>query len=158
VSPSPALWVSIAFDDIPDPDYADAIIVPIPESVGEVNSDPEWWARRIFDLKSAPKWILSLLRLRQRLVGLIGVEKSDQSVFEVDRVDRGEALIAENDRHLDFRAGVRVDRESRLLQVTTVVRLKGWRGRLYWIPVGLIHGPLTRSLVRNAARRAKDSF
>jgi hypothetical protein len=93
-----------------------------------------------------------LLGLRQVLVRLIGVKRAPSSVFDIDAVVGEEALIAADDRHLDFRAGVGIDVEQRLLRVTTVVRFHGWRGRLYFIPVGLLHDPITRAMARRAVR------
>lgn len=143
---------SIAFADIPDPDFADAAIVAIPDSREPIPADPKWWAERVFSISAAPRWVVALLALRQALVRLIGVNRASTSVFDVDRVEGREALIADDDTHLDFRAGVHVDPERRLLQVTTVVRLHGWRGRIYWLPVSLLHGPITRSMAKHAVR------
>jgi len=36
---------------------------------------------------------------------------------------------------------------------TTAVRLHGWRGRLYFIPVRLVHGPIVRAMLARTARR-----
>jgi hypothetical protein len=83
---------------------------------------------------------------------LIGVQPSPASVFDVDKVDGEEALISADDSHLDFRAAVGIDPEGRLLRVTTTVRLHGWRGRLYFLPVGMLHNPVTRSMTKRAVR------
>lgn len=139
------------------PDYADAIFVPIPLTRSSIPDDPAWWANRIFSLSSAPGWIRILFGIRQTLVGLVGIKKGEQSVFAVDRVENGEALISANDTHLNFRAAVRVDSNARLLQLTTVVKLHGWRGKLYWSVVSLFHGPVTRSMMARAARNFVQS-
>ncbi|MGI8523238.1 MAG: DUF2867 domain-containing protein [Nocardioides sp.] len=146
-------FVSIAFDDIPCPDFADVVVVAVPPTEKPVPTDPEVWTKAVFDVRSLPLWVKSLFAARQLLVGLIGVEKGDGSVFDVDQVRGGEALVAEDDRHLDFRAGVAYDEQRRLLRVTTAVRLKGWRGRLYFLPVGILHDPITRAMARSAVRR-----
>lgn len=142
---------SIAFDDIAEPDYADTIYVQIPPTDRAIPVNPEWWARRMFAIASAPRWVAALIGLRQALVGLFGIEKGDQSMFEVDRVENDEALIVEDAAHLDFRAGVKIDTAHRLLAVTTVVKLHGWRGRLYWTVVRMFHGPVTRSMAKKVA-------
>ena len=74
-------------------------------------------------------------------------------MFSVVEVQGDEALIAHADRHLDFRAGVGFDPGSRMLRVTTAVWLKGWRGRVYFTPVSVLHDPVTRSMMRRAIRR-----
>jgi hypothetical protein len=40
-----------------------------------------------------------------------------------------------------------------MLRVTTAVWLHGWRGRLYFAPVAVLHDPVTRSMMRRAIRR-----
>lgn len=58
--------------------------------------------------------------------------------------------------HLRFRLGVKVDEAHGLLVATTVVRHHNWRGRLYFVPVGLLHGPVLRSMMHRAVRRAEQ--
>jgi hypothetical protein len=151
-TPGEPAFRSAAFDDIPEPDFADVVVVSIPATPHPIVEDPAWWANAIFSLRSTPRWIVLLLGLRQVLVRLIGVKRAPSSVFDIDAVVGEEALIAADDRHLDFRAGVGIDVEQRLLRVTTVVRFHGWRGRLYFIPVGLLHDPITRAMARRAVR------
>lgn len=141
---------SLAFEDVPRPDYADVAVVPLPDGA---TTDPEEWARAIFAVRSAPLWVRGAFVLRQALVPLIGVSRGDQSVFDVARTAGEEALIVADDKHLDFRCAVGVDAAARLVRVTTVVRLHGWRGRAYFAPVRLLHGPVLRAMVRRAASR-----
>ncbi|MEX2132951.1 MAG: DUF2867 domain-containing protein [Acidimicrobiia bacterium] len=150
--PGEPVFRSAAFDDIPQPDFADVVLVSIPATDHPIIEDPAWWAERVFSLRSMPRWIALLLGLRQMLVRLIGVNRAPSSVFDVKSVVGEEALIAGDDSHLDFRAGVAVDVRQRLLRVTTVVRFHGWRGRLYFLPVGLLHDPITRAMARRAVR------
>jgi len=141
---------SLAFRDIPVPDFADVAVVAVPQGVPD---DPAVWAGEIFSLRSGPKWILALLGLRQLVVGAIGVRPADPGVFEVSEVVGEEALLGSDDRHLDFRAAVGVDPVARLVRVTTTVRLHGWRGRVYFAPVRLLHAPVVLSMTRAAVRR-----
>lgn len=150
--PGEPVFRSAAFDDIPEPDFADVVLVSIPATAHPIIDDPAWWAKRVFSVRSMPRWIVLLLGVRQLLVRLIGVDRAPSSVFDVKAVVGEEALIAADDSHLDFRAGVAVDLGRRLLRVTTVVRFNGWRGRLYFIPVGLLHDPITRAMARRAVR------
>jgi len=145
---------SMAFDDIPTPDFADVTVVAIPPGTDPLPSDPAWWARAVFSVRSTPWWVRVLFALRQALVGLIGVKRGNRSVFDVGSVKGEEALIAADDRHLDFRAAVGIDIQHRLLRVTTTVRLHGWRGRVYFAPVSVLHGPVTRAMATAAVRRA----
>lgn len=141
---------SLALRDIPAPDHADVVLVPLPAGAPV---DPVVWAEAIFSVASVPVWVKALFGLRQAVVGLIGVSRGSAEVFAVRETLGPEALLAADDRHLDFRAGVAVDEASRMVRVTTAVRLHGWRGRLYFAPVRLLHEPVTMAMLRRAARR-----
>ena len=142
---------SLALDAIPRPDHVDVVAVTLPKGA---TTDPAVWTATIFSIESTPIWVRLLFGLRQLLVPLIGVRPGDPgTAFAVQRVVGEEALVAASDRHLDFAAGVGVDEERRLVRLVTVVRLHGWRGRLYFAPVALVHPAVVRSMMRRAARR-----
>jgi hypothetical protein len=144
-----ATW-SLALRDIPQPDFGEAMFVPIAPGA---SLDPAAWAHAIFSLRTMPRWVSAALALRQALVPLLGVARADPGVFAIRETADGEALIAADDAHLDFRCAVAVDEQARLLRVTTTVRLKGLRGRIYFWPVRLAHPVVLRSMIRAAARR-----
>lgn len=141
---------SLAFRDIPVPDFAEVQVVALPPGAP---TDPRVWAAAIFDVRRGPRWVAALLALRQTVVGLIGIERAEASVFAVDEVVGEEALIVADEAHLDFRVAVGVDAAAGLVRLTTVVRLHGWRGRLYFLPVRLLHSPVVFALLHRAARR-----
>lgn len=143
---------SLALDRIPRPDFADVQVVTLPPGA---DPDPRVWAERVFDLRNGPAWVAALMVVRQALVGLIGVSPGDLSAFAVQQVVGEEAVIDTDDRHLRFCCGVAVDAQRSLLRVTTVVRLKGWRGRVYFAPVAAVHGPVVRAMMIKAAGRAR---
>lgn len=143
---------SMALMDRTDPDWADVVVETVP-SGARVPNDPAQWAAEIFSPRSMPPPVVTLMTMREALVPLLGVRPGTIDVFSVRRVAGDEALIVKNDRHLDFQAGVGFDPESRILRVTTAVWLHGWRGRLYFAPVAVLHDPVTRSMMRRAIRR-----
>ncbi|GIG41550.1 DUF2867 domain-containing protein [Cellulomonas phragmiteti] len=143
-------FVSLALRDLPRPDHCDVLVVPLPPGA---TTDPAAWAREVFDVRRGPRWVAVLLGLRQAAVGLIGLAPAPRDTFTVREVQGEEALLAFDDRHLDFRVGVAVDAEQRLLRVTTAVRLHGRRGRVYFAPVRLAHPVVTDALIRSAVRR-----
>lgn len=147
--------VSAAFDGVGRPDFADAQIVSLCGANGIGAAE---WVERIFDLRNAPKWVLALFAVRALLVPVIGLRQSQEAAaqpFRVDEVVDGEAIIDTDAPHLHFRLGVAVDEVHKLLVATTVVRHHNWRGRLYFVPVGLLHGPVLRSMMRQAVVRAR---
>ena len=142
---------SLALDEVPRPDHLDVIAVPLPAGA---STDPALWTRTIFSIDSTPVWVRAAFGLRQLLAPLIGVPRGDRrTAFAVQRVVGEEALIVTNDRHLDFACGVGVDAQRHLVRMTTTVRLHGWRGRVYFAPVALVHPAVVRSMMRRAARR-----
>jgi Protein of unknown function (DUF2867) len=142
------VFISAALRDIGEPDFVDMAAVPLPPGAP---TDPRVWARAVFSHPPLP--VKALLGLRQLLVPLIGVPRAPRSIFDVDEVVGEEAVIAVDDVHLDFRCGVAVDPARALVRVTTVVRLKGWRGRLYFAPVRLAHSPVVHAMLAGASRR-----
>ncbi|GAB2654678.1 DUF2867 domain-containing protein [Prescottella soli] len=145
----PSFW-SLALEDIPRPDFVDVVAAPLPPGATD---DPRVWAETVFAVGSSPIWIRLAFAVRQLLVPLIGVPRGGRDIFAVSRVQDGEALISVDDRHLDFRAGVAVDAEAGLVRVTTVVRLRGWRGRVYFAPVRVVHPVVVMSMLRRACTR-----
>jgi hypothetical protein len=143
-------FASLAFDDIPRPDHADVAVVPLPPGA---TTDPAEWARTIFHRSSIPGWVQALFVARQLLAPLVGIPQGGRDVFRVRKVVGEEALIVRDDVHLDFRAGVGVDAAAGLVRLTTVVRLRGFRGRLYFTPVRLVHPVIVQAMLANAARR-----
>lgn len=140
---------SLAFREIPKPDYADVCLATLPDGAG---TDPSEWAERLFSLESMPRWVAGALGLRQALVPLIGIPKAPQDTFTVTDQSGEEALIFVRDKHLNFAAAVGVDPVSRLIRVTTAVELKGWRGKLYFGVVRPIHPIVVNSMLKKATR------
>jgi hypothetical protein len=146
--PQSAFW-SIAFADIPAPDYADAIIGVLPDGAP---LDPADWARTLFSIAAMPRWVAAAMGVRQLLVPVLGIPRAPRGAFAVRRVEGGEALLGFDDMHLDFRVAVGVDQATRLVRIVTAVRLKGWRGRLYFAPVRLGHPAVVQAMLRRSQR------
>ncbi|HWI32740.1 MAG TPA: DUF2867 domain-containing protein [Lapillicoccus sp.] len=148
-------FTSLALHGQAPPDWADVVVEPVPADRASTELDPAQWAHEIFSVQSVPVPVVALLGLRQALAPLIGVPRADTStIFAVSERVGEEAVIVAPDRHLDFRAAVGIDREARLVRVTTAVWFHGWRGRLYFLPVRLLHDPVLRAMMRRAIRRA----
>lgn len=144
------MTTSLVLQHCPRPDHYDRQVVPLPAGS---HDDPRRWAEAVFDIRSAPIPVRILVGLRQLLVPLIGIPRTAESPFRVREVVDGGALVVASERHLDFWCAVRATAAG--LEVSTAVALHGWRGRLYWLPVGLLHGPVTRAMMRQAVRRSR---
>jgi uncharacterized protein DUF2867 len=141
---------SLALRDISDPDFADAAIVPLPPGA---TTDPRVWAEEMFRLRTLPAWVAAALAVRQAVVPLLGIRRAPRDTFAIREQVGDEVLIAADDTHLDFRCAVAVDRSARLVRVTTTVRLHGWRGRVYFAPVRLLHPVVVQAMIRKAGAR-----
>jgi hypothetical protein len=142
------VFTSSVFDDLPRPDYCDLHAVPRPAGSPD---DPEVWARTMFSPAGTPRLVGALLLARQALVPLMGIPRADaHEVFRIRRVVGDEALITTDDVHLDFRVALGVGPE--LVRCTTAVRIKNRRGRVYFAPVALAHGPVVEAMLRRTAR------
>lgn len=151
-TPSPALH-SRALDGVAEPDFADVQVVALRGAVGVA---PDDWVRAIFDRRSLPVWVKALFGVRAVLVPFIGLRQSQERAagpFDVRDVEGGEALVVTDEPHLLFRLAVAADDEAGLLRATTVVQHHNWRGRLYFVPVGMLHGPVLRSMMVRAVKR-----
>ncbi|MFV0253403.1 MAG: DUF2867 domain-containing protein [Beutenbergiaceae bacterium] len=135
------------------PDFADVQIVPVRRAAGLMPRD---WAQLMFAVSSTPLWVRVLFAIRAVIAPLFGIDTRREAAsdpFAVQEVHGQEALLDTDAPHLRFRCAVGVDDERGLLRVTTAVLFNNWRGRLYFIPVDLLHGPVIRAMMRRAVRR-----
>ena len=143
------MFGSCVFDDLPAPDFCDVHVVPLPPGAPV---DPRVWATTMFSPRGAPSWVRAAIAARQALVPLLGVPRSDGAAFQRVRVVGDEALIAVDDAHLNVRIALGVDVARSLVGCTTAVRLKGRRGRAYFAPVAVGHGPVVQAMLHRTAR------
>ncbi|MFI6355568.1 DUF2867 domain-containing protein [Streptomyces sp. NPDC050743] len=132
-------------------DYSDAFAVRLPSDAGV---DAGEWADRFF--AQPPSWVRRALALRDSLVGTLGLKTNDLEAAvpfpELLRTGR-EVVYGVDDRHLDFRASVHVARSDGAVQISvaTVVHRHSLFGRLYFLPVRVVHPLIIRSMLRRLA-------
>ena len=120
---------------------------------------------------SAPAWVDALMGARNRLVGRLGLKTGPMpsalsgplqvgqylGMFQVRHLGPDLALMGEDDRHLDFRIFVRVDRPTgpaagaAQLVVSTWVRPHNWAGKTYLALVWPFHWLISKTMVRRLA-------
>jgi hypothetical protein len=121
---------------------------------------------------ASPEWVNALLLLRDKVVGMFGLKTgngaSDKqrlianfkcevgervALFKVFDKNENEVIFGENDKHLDFRVSLFLDREKGKLIVSTTVKFNNWMGRLYFLPVLPFHKiivpVITKGMVRH---------
>jgi len=143
-------------------DYADAYRMRLPASAP---NDLDTVAHAA--LGTAPRWITLLMRIRDRLVGMLGLKTAGRSawrghrhlqagdqlgIFRVFDRRANELLLGEDDRHLDFRISMLVcdDQGANWVIIVTVVRFNSWLGRAYFLPVRPFHKLIVPAMMRNA--------
>jgi hypothetical protein len=133
------------------PDLADAWQLPIGPGMPD---DPTRWATAIF--ADPPPAVDALLRLRNLLVPLVGIERGSRETFAPKARTDHECLISADEKHLDFRASVLLgsdDAGRRTVTLTTLAWTHNRAGRLYLLPVRLAHPIVVRAMLRRAGRR-----
>lgn len=127
------------------PDWENCQRLPVSAAA---TRDPQAWADAIFH--DPPPWVATALRLRDRAVSLLGMKLADTGAFPVIARADHEVLVGIDDRHLNVRTSVL--RTAETVDVITVVQTHNTLGRLYLVPVKLVHGPMVRRMLRRASR------
>jgi len=119
-------------------------------------------ARRIF--ARTPRWVSALLALRDRLVGLVGLRRTDEAhpdagprigFFPVVSQTPERVVMGFDDWHLDFRVVVDVrdlGAARRQVTATTLVRTHNLAGRAYLGLIKPFHRAIVRAMLAQAAR------
>jgi Protein of unknown function (DUF2867) len=153
---------SLAMRSLPHNDFADAFKCQLPENQPQ---DIDSVTRAIF--LTMPQWITELLELRNTIVRPLGLKTSIDAVqsngqeelkpgtavgvFEViDRELDEEIMLGEDDKHLDYRVSVRLEREEGKcwVVVSTVVKFNNWLGKAYFVPVRPVHKLIVPVMMR----------
>lgn len=106
---------------------------------------------------ASPIWVDRLLETRNRMVKMIGLKISGAgtkeevlknfncevgesvALFHVLAKTENEVIFGEDDKHLDFRVSLFLDRAQNLLTVSTLVKIHNNLGRLYMFGVKPFH-------------------
>lgn len=110
-------------------------------------------------IKPGPKWINSLLKLRDLLVAMVGLKTTKDGetkancqfepneragLFSVFSKTEHELILGEDDKHLNFRVSIYFETEpnntdTKKITVTTIVIYNNWFGRFYFFFVKPFH-------------------
>lgn len=117
---------------------------------------------------SSPAWVSWLFTLRNKIVSLIGLKTSGSSeteretvlknfkgeigqrvgLFKVFDGNENEIILGEDDKHLDFRVSLLLDKKENLLRVSTTVKIHNWLGNLYFLPVKPFHKLIVPTMMK----------
>jgi hypothetical protein len=132
--------ISNGFEKI---DYFDTYRV-----VKTTNASAEEIAADIFKL---PNWANWLMKIRNSIVRVFGLKTSNEArkgLFTVIDQNENEIVMGENDKHLNFRTSVLVDRTNSFIYLITLVRFNNFWGRLYFLPVKPFHKLIVKSIMK----------
>jgi hypothetical protein len=109
-----------------------------------------------------PKWVDFLLRFRNLIVGVFRLKNEYEKCVSdyypigskavmftvIDRNDH-EIVMAENDKHLNFRLSVQFERTETqtFININTIVKFNNLFGKLYFFPVKPFHKIIIKSLL-----------
>ncbi|MFQ8827501.1 MAG: DUF2867 domain-containing protein [Alistipes sp.] len=125
-----------------------------------------------------PRWVEGLFALRNRIVSVFGFktpaawknaagrggkwEPGERAgIFEVFARSTNEIVLGDDDRHLDLRVSLLLERGGRdgrekTLSVTTAVRLNDWLGRCYFCFIKPFHRMIVPAVVKRSLRRLES--
>lgn len=152
-------------------DYSDSFAGSFQDTENKIT--PEIVARAFFS--TAPNWVQHLFALRNALVKFLGLktaddvtdrqafldnckfEKGDQlGLFQVFDKNENEIIFGENDKHLDFRVSLFIqknDTTNRTLIISTTVVFHNWLGRAYFMPVKPFHNLIVPIMLKAILER-----
>lgn len=115
-------------------------------------------------LEHPPRWISLLMRLRNRVVSLLGLRPVEMKAgdfaggFPILESSAERVVLGFDDRHLDFRIIVDLrdsQQGGQVLGVTTLVRRKNALGRIYLLLVEPFHRLIVPATMSRFCRDAR---
>lgn len=158
---------SLILKDFGDVDYHDTYKIQLSTtdySVDEITTA----------LFKTPQWVMCLLRIRDFIVKPFGLKTSAEIGISIEPyysigskavfftvIDRNEneIVMAEDDKHLNFRTSVLVEKNGTLSHVylSTIVRFNNVFGRLYFLPVKPFHRWMIKSDLKKYTRENEQT-
>lgn len=119
-----------------------------------------------------PKWVEKLFHLRNIIVSKFGLKTSGNIIdrqqqvesfqcepgeqlglFKVFNKTDNEVIIGEDDKHLNFRVSLLLDKSNKLLIISTTVEFNNWLGRLYFLPVRPFHQMIVPTMLKEIIKK-----
>ncbi|MBN1925511.1 MAG: DUF2867 domain-containing protein [Prolixibacteraceae bacterium] len=156
---------SIIAKDFVKTDYCDSfqIVTQNDDTIDKITTD-------IFQ---TPKWADILMGIRNSVVKIVGLKGGGRKMdthssdfypigskavyFTVIDRNENEIVMAENDKHLNFKVSVLLDRHGNnvAINLTTIVKFNNFLGHLYFLPVKPFHRIIIISLLKRILKKEK---
>ena len=158
---------SVLYPDIAEYGYFDSFAIPVQRT------DIESWELIEAFLQSAPRWVRNLLALRNRIVGNFGLKTGHDNprdlgppyqvgrrigLFRVFAITDSEAIIGQDDTHLNFRISLLLIHSDAGVQlvVSTLVKTKNALGVAYFSVVKHFHRLIVPIMVRTMVKKIDE--
>lgn len=153
---------SISIQFIEKIDYVDAFKVRL----SDTNQNVEELYIAIFN--HAPKWVSVLMKVRNKIVSIFGLDTGDGSkqteiksltigdkhgVFKIFDIQPSEIIAGEDDKHLDFRVSILKD--DGYLILSTLVHYNSSFGKFYFFIVKPFHKLVVKGMLKNALNQKR---
>lgn len=124
---------------------------------------------------ASPVWVDKLLELRNRMVSFIGLKVpgagtkeevlrnfkcevgESVALFHVLARTENEVILGEDDKHLDFRVSLFLDRQNCLLTVSTLVKIHNNLGRLYMFVIKPFHKIIVPAIAKGISNEVNKA-
>ncbi len=118
---------------------------------------------------SAPKWVGTLMTLRNKIVSIFGLKTGNNlkhedilkndfdlqkgksiGIFKIYDKNDNEIVMGEDDSHLNFRVSLLLEpkKMEKTLTISTAVVFNNWLGKLYFLPVKPFHKIIVKSMLK----------
>jgi len=128
---------------------------------------------------SAPKWIQNLFEFREKLAKIVGLKTGKKKaerqkaldafhcepgqqlgLFKVLSKTDNEVILGEDDKHLNFRISITVERlngDNKKVTLSTWVHFNNFFGKLYFIPVKPFHKLIVPSMMKAMVKESSKN-
>ena len=120
------------------------------------NETIEQLTKNLFKL---PKWVALLMKLRNALMKPFGLKTDENNqnelggYFPIIEKTENEIVMAINDKHLNFRTSVFIDKELSGIHLTTIVHYNNIGGKFYFFFVKPFHKIIIKSMLRRELKK-----
>ncbi len=156
-------------------DYSDAFSSALPANKKDINALK--LVKAMFS--SSPKWVVQMLKLRNRIVSVFGLKTPNGTqnpeqlleefsgnigerigLFEVFQSTASEMVLGENDKHLDFRLSIHlndpIDNDLQIVTLSTIVVYHNFFGKMYFFIVKPFHVLVVPSMLRKMIKKISE--
>ncbi|MDR1624558.1 MAG: DUF2867 domain-containing protein [Tannerellaceae bacterium] len=105
------------------------------------------------EIMRLPNWVNFLFKLRNSLVKVFGLKvdkqnEGEETFFTLIKESDNEIIMGEDDKHLNFRASIMIDKSRNTIALITLVHFNNLLGKVYFLPVKPFHKIIMRSLLK----------